>query len=135
MQTTTFVPRPPSGPSRIAHAAARLTLRPLEHLIPDNELGLDPDSGVELATNADILFHDAQYTDAEYGDRAGWGHSSLAHALAFARLADVKRLVTFHHDPSHDDAAIDRLTAEAVAIARPPFPVTAGGEGAVFELA
>ena len=111
--------------------------------LPDHEPALgvprfpaasDWTSGHALAAGVDLLLHDAQFTDAEYAERAGWGHSSLAHALAFARLADVKRLVTFHHDPSHDDAAIDRLTAEAVAVARPPFPVTAGAEGAVFEL-
>ncbi|MFL6109634.1 MAG: alpha/beta hydrolase [Marmoricola sp.] len=40
MQTPTFVPRPPSLASRLALAGARVTLRPLEHLIPDNELGI-----------------------------------------------------------------------------------------------
>ena len=122
---------------RIATADATFTY------LPDHEPALGmrrfpgaPDwtSGHALAAGADLLLHDAQYTDAEYADRAGWGHSSLTHALAFARLADVKRLVTFHHDPSHDDAEIDRLTAEAVALAQPPLLVTAGAEGAVFDL-
>jgi hypothetical protein len=42
--------------------------------------------------------------------------------------------VTFHHDPAHDDDDIDRLTAEVTAAVRVPCAVTAGAEGAVFEL-
>ena len=66
-------------------------------------------SGHGLARDADILLHDAQYTAAEYPPRCGWGHSSFDHVVAFAELASVGQLVTFHHDPSHDDAALDRL--------------------------
>jgi phosphoribosyl 1,2-cyclic phosphodiesterase len=91
-------------------------------------------SGYDLAAGADLLIHDAQYTDAEYADRVGWGHSTIQHALAFAALARVRHLVTFHHDPGHADDDLDRLTAAAVAAARPAFPVTAGAEGATFTL-
>ena len=33
-----------------------------------------------------MLFHDAQYNDHEYPHHVGWGHSCVAHALAFARV-------------------------------------------------
>ena len=91
-------------------------------------------SGQSLAEEADLLIHDAQYTDEEYTARVGWGHSSIAHALQFAALARTKHLVAFHHDPAHDDATLDRLMAVAIAQAAPPFAVTAAAEGAVFEL-
>jgi hypothetical protein len=39
----------------------------------------------------------------------GWGHSALEHALAFDRIADVRHLVAFHHDPGHSDDEIDRM--------------------------
>lgn len=91
-------------------------------------------SGWAIARDVDLLLHDAQYTEAEYAARVGWGHCTLAHALAFARLAHVRQLVTFHHDPGHDDDDIDRMTERAVEAARPPFPVAAGAEGATFEL-
>jgi hypothetical protein len=42
--------------------------------------------------------------------------------------------VPFHHDPSHTDADLDRLIAEAVEVARPAFKVTPGTEGATFTL-
>lgn len=60
-------------------------------------------SGSDLAAGVDLLIHDAQYTDEEYGERVGWGHSSLAHAVAFADLVAARRLAAFHHDPTHDD--------------------------------
>ena len=90
-------------------------------------------SGHALARDVDLLVHDAQYSLAQYPEHAGWGHSALEHAIAFADLARAKHLVTFHHDPAHDDDVVDRMTADAIASMRPTFPVTAGAEGAVFE--
>jgi len=66
-------------------------------------------SGFALAEGADLLIHDAQYTEAEYVERVGWGHSTLEHATGFAAAARVRQLATFHHDPTHDDATIDEL--------------------------
>jgi phosphoribosyl 1,2-cyclic phosphodiesterase len=91
-------------------------------------------SGFALAEDADLLVHDAQYTAAEYPSHVGWGHSAIEHVFAFAALTRVRHLVTFHHDPAHSDDEIDRLTAEAIAAARPAFQVTAGAEGVAFEL-
>ena len=68
-------------------------------------------SGFALAHDADVLIHDAQYSVAEYPPRTGWGHSSTEQVVAFAGLAAVGQLVTFHHDPSHDDIVLDRLHA------------------------
>jgi phosphoribosyl 1,2-cyclic phosphodiesterase len=91
-------------------------------------------SGLGLARQADLLVHDAQYSLGEYGDHVGWGHSAVDHAIAFGALAGVRHLVTFHHDPGHSDDDVDRMTAAALAAAKPPFAVTAGAEGATFEL-
>jgi len=91
-------------------------------------------SGYALARDADLLIHDAQYTHAEYPAHVGWGHSAIGDTLAFASLARVRHLVTFHHDPAHTDDTLDRLTADATASARPAFAVSPGTEGAVFEL-
>jgi phosphoribosyl 1,2-cyclic phosphodiesterase len=102
--------------------------------VPRFPMSADWTSGYELARDVDLLIHDAQYSLQEYANHVGWGHSALEHTLAFARLTRAKHLVTFHHDPAHDDDAIDRLTAEATAAVRVPCSVTAGAEGAVFEL-
>ncbi len=66
-------------------------------------------SGHELAAGADLLIHDCQYTETEYPDRLGWGHTSTAQLAVFARRADVDRLLLFHHDPSHGDDDLDAM--------------------------
>lgn len=91
-------------------------------------------SGYDLAAGVDLLIHDAQYTDEEYKQRVGWGHSSYRQAIEFAAYVGAKELVPFHHDPSHSDETLDDLLENAKREFRPPFTVCAGHEGAVFEL-
>jgi phosphoribosyl 1,2-cyclic phosphodiesterase len=74
----------------------------------------------EHAAHADLLIYDAQYTDAEYADRVGWGHSTPRAAVAVAAEAEVKRLVLFHHDPNHDDAKMNEIGSDT----RLEFPNT-----------
>jgi phosphoribosyl 1,2-cyclic phosphodiesterase len=62
-----------------------------------------------FAENADLLISEAQYTEEEYAQKKGWGHSTFLDALERAAQAKVKRLAIFHHDPSHDDAFLDRI--------------------------
>ena len=66
-----------------------------------------------FARNANLLIHDAQYTDEQYHGQApgfpssqGYGHSTITMACDVAAAAEVDRLVLFHHDPSGDDAKI-----------------------------
>jgi ribonuclease BN (tRNA processing enzyme) len=66
-------------------------------------------SGYELAFGVDLLIHDCQYTDEEYPDHIGWGHSSVSNVATFAERAKVERLWLFHHDPMHTDADVDRM--------------------------
>jgi phosphoribosyl 1,2-cyclic phosphodiesterase len=76
------------------------------------ELGSRPSewiSGFSLAEHVDVLVHDAQFTEREYQSKIGWGHSSIAHAVEFARLANAGRLVLFHHDPGRSDDELDRI--------------------------
>jgi phosphoribosyl 1,2-cyclic phosphodiesterase len=110
--------------------------------IPDHEpaLGMngvpsEPQwtSGFDLAANAHLLIHDAQYTADEYDERVGWGHSRVADAVALARLAGAKRLITFHHDPAHDDHELDAMVEEARELADGTLEVLPGREGATFQ--
>ena len=82
--------------------------------LPDNELGVRHPNGpefaeqVEFCRGADLLFHDAQYTEEEYQRTRGWGHSTYGDALRLATTAGVKRLGLFHHDPERTDDDLDR---------------------------
>lgn len=111
--------------------------------LPDHEPALGsgriPDdprwtSGYDLAAGADVLVHDAQYTDAEYPDRVGWGHSTLTQAVDFAELAEVGRLVTFHHEPNHSDEEIDRHHSEVAKIRGSSVRFEAGLAGATIQV-
>jgi phosphoribosyl 1,2-cyclic phosphodiesterase len=91
--------------------------------IPDHEpalgaplAGLEPEwiSGYDLAKDADLLIHDCQYTDDEYPEHVGWGHSPLGDALTFARRTEVERLLLFHHDPLHTDDFLDDFLDTAI---------------------
>jgi len=88
----------------------------------------------ELAADADLLIHDAQFTDEEYRRCPGWGHSSYRHAFEFAARVGAKEVVTFHHDPGHDDDTLDGLLDDAVRRFKPAFRVSGGREGAVYEV-
>jgi len=89
-------------------------------------------SGYDLAVNADLLIHDAQYTDDEYQHRIGWGHSTYRHAFEFASQVGAKQIVPFHHDPSHDDDMLDHLLDVAMKSSKSTCAVVAGREGTVF---
>ena len=93
--------------------------------VPDHELSLDTElrlvsaewmSGYEIARDADVLFHDAQYRDHEYGAHVGWGHSALGDTVEFASKARVRNLVLFHHDPYHTDEELEALLSEALTL-------------------
>lgn len=66
---------------------------------------------LNLISGADLLIHDAQYTNEQYKTRIGWGHSPLSEVIKLAHDAKVKTLVLFHHDPDHTDDDIDILVA------------------------
>lgn len=79
--------------------------------------GLDQNL-LRFVAGADVVIHDATYTDAEYRSRVGWGHSTWQAAVSLAEAAAIGRLVLCHHDPSHNDSAMDAI-ASAVAERRP----------------
>jgi phosphoribosyl 1,2-cyclic phosphodiesterase len=71
------------------------------------------ESVLELADGVDLLIHDAQYTADEWAVKSHWGHCTIDYALHVAREASAKRLVLFHHDPSHSDEMVDQIAREA----------------------
>jgi phosphoribosyl 1,2-cyclic phosphodiesterase/ActR/RegA family two-component response regulator len=92
--------------------------------ITDNELFL-PDNPYfnphyeaslrSFVSGADLLVTDTTYSDAEYANRVGWGHSAVGPVVELAHQAEVQRLCLFHHDPDQDDDAIDAKLAAAQA--------------------
>ena len=111
--------------------------------IPDHEPALGPMglvtdkkwiSGIDLALNADLLLHDAQFTTEEYKNKIGWGHCSMEDAIKFASLADVKHLLLAHHDPSHSDEQLDELITNFKKKNNYSFDYELAAEGTDIEL-
>jgi phosphoribosyl 1,2-cyclic phosphodiesterase len=86
--------------------------------LTDNELGFfHPQSrGFDgyrrFSQGADILFHDAEYTEDEYQHRTGWGHSSVPHALELALKAQVGQLGLIHLSQDRSDREMDDMVRE-----------------------
>lgn len=80
-----------------------------------------PEHLVDFARDADVLIFDAQYTPEELAQKQGWGHSTHLTAAHLALQAGVKRVMLYHHDPSHDDNALFQMEKEARAIFEASF--------------
>lgn len=85
---------------------------------------------IEFARGADLLIHDAQYLQEEYTSREkprkGWGHSTLEMATEVAKKAQVKGLILFHHEPTHDDKMMRRIACRATRLFRPTLVAREG---------
>ena len=115
--------------------SAALPAPPLGRVIPATHPG--DRRHCEFIAGADLLIHDAQYTAAEYPSHVGWGHSTLEYVVDLAVAGGVKHLALFHHDPRHDDAAVDALvvaSGQRVLDAGGEVEVFAAAEGQVIEL-
>ncbi|HST17396.1 MAG TPA: MBL fold metallo-hydrolase [Gaiellaceae bacterium] len=111
--------------------------------LPDHEpalAGIDgrsPDwiSAGGLAHAADLVLHDSQFSEEEYDTKIGWGHSSVADAVAFCRAVGARRLVLFHHEPEHSDRVLEELEQRARALtADDREPPLLAREGMTLEL-
>jgi ribonuclease BN (tRNA processing enzyme) len=91
-----------------------------------------------FAHGADLLIHDAQYSEEHYrGEMArmpstqGYGHSTPQMACELAEAAAVRELALFHHDPNYTDETVAGLEVRA----RRDFPnVCAAYEGLIIHI-
>lgn len=72
---------------------------------------------------ANAVYYDAMYLPEEYDPEAHgakgmskktWGHSTYEKGIDLALAAGVKHLILGHHEPNHDDEALDTLEARAL---------------------
>jgi ribonuclease BN (tRNA processing enzyme) len=85
-----------------------------------------------FAKGADVLIHDAQYSEEQYRGlkgfmpTQGYGHSTPQMACEVAAAAGVKRLALFHHDPNYDDESVHDLEEQARATFKTAFSAREG---------
>jgi len=94
----------------------------------DSEISIDPE--IEMMTeknigniikDADVLIADCQYTDEEYKNKIGWGHTSISKAVEISNKFNVKNLFAFHHDPLRTDEELDIMIHNARRLVKPPM--------------
>ena len=87
---------------------------------PDSELKPDPyalesynERLAGFAHGADVLIHDAYYTDYDYPANSGKGHSSVTATVELAAQAKAKNLVLFHASSAYPDATLRQMLQQA----------------------
>jgi phosphoribosyl 1,2-cyclic phosphodiesterase len=86
--------------------------------LTDNELthrhpgGLDYEDYCRFSRGADLLFHDAEYTEGDYLNKRAWGHSVYKDALRLALDAGAAKLGLFHHNQERTDQEVDAMVAD-----------------------
>ena len=81
-----------------------------EHVIGETD-----ENVLGLIQGADLVIYDSTYTEEEFPNRIGWGHSTWNEGVRLCKEAGAKRLAIFHHDPEHDDDFMDGIAAAAEA--------------------
>ncbi|MBL8644282.1 MAG: MBL fold metallo-hydrolase [Rhodospirillaceae bacterium] len=83
-------------------------------------------SFVDFFRNADLVIFDAMYSLADaISLKQDWGHSSNIVGVELCRMAGVKHLMLFHHEPVYDDAMLRRILQETIRYEE----LERGGEG------
>jgi phosphoribosyl 1,2-cyclic phosphodiesterase len=91
----------------------------IDMLLADPELPLRdpaamrpiPADLVAFCSKADLLICDAQYGDEDYPSRVGWGHPRATTVVDLAVQAGARQLALHHHDPMHNDDAVEAHVA------------------------
>ena len=83
--------------------------------ITDTEhvLGKPDQNVLGLIEGADLVIYDCTYTDDEFEEKIGWGHSTWQEGVRLCRAANVRNLAIFHHDPDHEDLFMEQVEADA----------------------
>lgn len=90
------------------HGASACYVTDTEHVPgrPDERI-------LALIEGADLVIYDSSYTDDEFPERIGWGHSTWQEGVRLCRRANVKQLAIFHHEPDHEDEFMDEIARRA----------------------
>jgi phosphoribosyl 1,2-cyclic phosphodiesterase len=86
--------------------------------LTDNELRFKHPGGADFqhyrdfSDGADLLVHDAEYTEQEYKKTRSWGHSVYKDALQLALEARVKKFGLFHHNQERYDKGVDEMVED-----------------------
>ncbi len=94
---------------------------------------------LDFFRDADLLVIDTQYLPGESVQKLDWGHSSLEMSIDMAVSANVKQMISYHHEPRYDDKVIYDNFAEARKYLVNHYPktkliVNIGIEGDIYDI-
>lgn len=78
-------------------------------------LGAMREALVQRLVGVDTVVYDTHFLPDEYARFPHYGHSTPDQALEICAAAKVRRLVLYHHAPSHGDDQMDKIAAEYLA--------------------
>ncbi len=88
---------------------------------------------IDFAEDADLLLYDGQFTDEEYPEKRGFGHSTIRKGEELMRRSGAKKLLLIHHAPaSTDDVLLRRESSfdgDAIRFAREGDVINVGQTG------
>lgn len=89
----------------------------------DFEHGEEASRGlIKFAAEADLLLYDGQFTEEDYVNRIGFGHSTAKTGHEIMERCGARQMLIIHHDPSATDETLlrqeERIKTETVRFAR-----------------
>lgn len=102
--TTAPLNHPGGGTAYCVHAnGVKIAYVTDNELTPPGQINTSIDEWAQFVKGADLLIHDAQFTNSDIPIKRGWGHSTVNQVAELAVNAQVKNLVIISHDPARSD--------------------------------
>lgn len=88
------------------------------------------DNLTAFANGADLLVYDSSFSEENYQQYKGWGHSTWQMGIETGEAANVKRVALTHHDVTRSDLEAEKIEAQCAQtrgfVARDHMQVTLG---------
>ena len=80
----------------------------------EHKVGSHDQNVINLCKNADIMIYDSMFTDAEFHNYVGWGHSTWEEACRLANASNVQNVILYHLQPSRTDDELNEIGRQAL---------------------
>lgn len=67
----------------------------------------------EFIHKSDLVIYDTHFTEEEYPNYIGWGHSTWQEGISLIQAAEAKKLILFHHANFRTDEQLDEIEKQA----------------------
>jgi len=103
-------------------------------LVPPENINTTVAQWANFIEGADLLIHDAQFTDVDLPLKHGWGHSTVDQVAKLAVTANVKNIIIISHDPARSDAELFDIENHLQTHYGDKLAIECGREGRIVDL-